>query len=150
MANSDSKKTNMAAVTINTEASKTSCDVRVATSIFYIQALVLLQDLPKSSWLWLIRPWTYREVEHKLTQFTLPALEPGCAAADEGVASVHTRTSVLAGQTAAVLGRLYETTAAINILSSGFRLTLSHYPQLMACVDSLQLYPHTTQHECHV
>lgn len=145
----------MAAVTINTEASKTSCDVRVATSIFYIQALVLLQDsyslhLPKSSWFWLIPPWTCRKVEHKLTQFTLPALEPGCAVADEGVASVHTRTSVLAGQTAAVLRRLYETTAAINILSSGFRLTLPHYPQLIACVDSLQLYPHTTQHECHV
>lgn len=46
-------------------------------------------------------------VWHSLArQFTLPALEPGCAVADEGVASVHTCASVLAGQAAAVLGRL--------------------------------------------
>lgn len=46
------------------------------------------------------------EEAHKLTQFTLSALEPRCAVADEAVASVHTRTSVLAGQTAAVLWQL--------------------------------------------
>ncbi len=43
---------------------------------------------------------------HELTQFTLSALEPGCAVADEGFAFVHTRPSVLAGQTAAVLWQL--------------------------------------------
>lgn len=46
------------------------------------------------------------EEAHKLTQFALSALEPRRAVADEGVASVHTRTSVLAEQTAAVLWQL--------------------------------------------
>ena len=46
------------------------------------------------------------EEAHKLTQFTLFALEPCYAVADEGVASVHTCTSVLAGQAAAVLWQL--------------------------------------------
>lgn len=40
---------------------------------------------------------------HKLTQFTLSALELGCAVADEGVALAHTCAPVVAGQTAAVL-----------------------------------------------
>lgn len=46
------------------------------------------------------------EEARKLTQFTLSALEPRCAVADEGVASVYTCTPVLAGQTAAVLWQL--------------------------------------------
>lgn len=83
------------------------------------------------------------EEAHKLTQFTLSALEPCCAVADEGVTSVHACTPVLAGQTAAVLWQLWKTTAAINIHStewvwvSGFRPTTPHYLQLIPCVDSL-------------
>lgn len=42
----------------------------------------------------------------KLTKFTLPALEPGCAVADEGLACAHTRPSVLAGHVATVMQRL--------------------------------------------
>lgn len=42
----------------------------------------------------------------KLTKFTLPALEPGCAVANEGLACAHTRPSVLAGHIATVMQRL--------------------------------------------
>lgn len=58
------------------------------------------------------------EGARKLTQFTLSALEPRHAVAHEGVASVHTRTPVLTGKTAAVLGQLCKTTAAIIIHST--------------------------------
>lgn len=46
------------------------------------------------------------EGAHKLTQFTLSALESSCAVAAEGVTSLHTRTPILAGPTAAVPGQL--------------------------------------------
>ena len=42
----------------------------------------------------------------KLTQFTMSALEPCCAAADEGALFVHASTPILTGQIAAVLEEL--------------------------------------------
>lgn len=80
-----------------------------------------------------------------LTQFTLSALEAHRAVADEGITSVHTRTPVLAGQTAAVLGQLWKTTAAINVRSTeweGVLMFQAHYWTLSSA-DTMCKYPPT-------